>query len=391
MKSRYDISLNRLESWLETVRDDKGYHGPAIGPRSTQMGFCLQGFQIINAQINNGTFKNSHFTEGPFEGGMPHEPSMLNAAVSAAIYLENKTSFDSRPLENCLINYIDKYLLTYLWNKLLRTFNNWPFSDFESYSPASVSAVIELLWNYGTWKKRLVEFTPYIVEAGESLLRAQCTKGLSKGALSSHYPNSKGFSPFLTARCLKALQICGAMSGDRRFCTSVNAGRDYILKNQLPDGGFTRITYNDHSDKKNPLMLGYISGILFELKKIGYHDKDLFSKNLSLLMHHQSITGAFHTAIGFGGKKTFRDNHVPDYRDIFPVCAWNDKTFSILASLSRAPYSFSSLGVCERAVKINNKSGTFIENSREIILLNSKNDEVYHWIKKQDWPFKAAL
>jgi hypothetical protein len=424
MKSLYENSLYSLESWFETVRDREGYRGPAIGLRRSQLACCVPGYdwryegllagwierhkasgdafyltrlkqdiaQIIGAQLGNGTFKNSHFTDGPFEGGMPHEPAMLNAAVKAAVYLEQNSLYNSSALKLCVGRYIDSYLIAYLWNKLLKTFNNWPFSEFEVYSPYCVASVIELLSNYGKWQNCLEVYLPYISFAGESIIKTQCTEGSSSGAFPTLSSGTKGYSPFYTARCLCSLKILEELCDDRDYKKSFDMAESYIRDSALKQGGFCRLTFQDRKPMTTPLLLGAVSGILDAFKRASCLKTSDLDQHMPLLMKEQSASGAFHTAVGFGKVSLPKEGARRDFRDFFPVCGWNDKIFYLLSALGGGakPERNDFINDAHLAI-VNGSVGNIKETPWEIKVLDKKNIEVYHWTKKENWPLKLAL
>lgn len=423
MKSLYENALNRLELWINSIRTDEGYHGPAIGPRSTQLGCCLAGFdwryegllnswinlhkstgkakylkriqedlnQITAAQLLNGTFRNSHFSEGPFEGGMPHEPAMLTAAVKAAVYLEANEYGNTREIQECVRKYVDTYLISHLWNKLLKTFNNWPFSEFEKYSPYCVAAAVELIYDFGTWQNNLDDYESYIVAAVESMIKVQCSNGNCLGAFPTLSSHTKGFVPLYTARCFRALKIAYLVTNDDRYMDSFEKAKAYVRNSALEDGGFYRLTYNDREPIAYPIMIGAVAGILESFNRVDELEEAELNLHLSLILKEQLPSGAFATAIGFNRAKRPKDADFRDYRDLFPVCAWNDKVFHLLTTVANGDIMCKSSIKANLQVKINGRIGTYVETPHDITLMDNKNQVVYQWLKKNSWPLKIAL
>ena len=412
MKSLYESALSKHEQWIETIRDQDGYHGPAVGPRSSQLGCCMPGFDwryegllgawierhkrtnkekyldkirtdienIVDAQLNNGTFKNSHFTEGPFEGGMPHEPAMLNAAIKASIYLASQDkNYQQDRIKECVRKYVDEYLVSYLWNKLLRTFNNWPFSEFETYSSHCVATVIELLFNYGNWTGSLDCYLNYLEDAGKSILKTQSKEGFSKGAFSTQSNNTKGFSPLFSARCLPALKILYKITGSYEYINAFESAVNYVRKSSLNGGGFYRLTFKNDKPVTYPIMLGAVSGILESFHRSGCLSEEDLATHMPLLLREQAANGGFHTAVGFDSVKI---DSVRDYRDFIPVCGWSNKTFFLLSLVCKNEVTFLPNLHCSKEVKINRKVGKMIETPWNLSIYDHKRNLVYDWSKK---------
>ena len=209
------VALGRLEVWLDSMRGAGGYYGPVVGLRSLAMAYCGPGHDwrweglldgwaerhartaeplfldrmeqalrdLVAAQLLNGTFRNSAFDANPVEGGMPHEPAMMAAAIRACVVLKRAGRRLPDGTAAMLERFVEERLLRELWNKQLHTFNNWLQSDFDSYAPTAVAAVSEVLLGYAELTGTGARLEPYLLGAGASLLACQFSSGPLAGAL----------------------------------------------------------------------------------------------------------------------------------------------------------------------------------------------------------------
>ncbi len=414
-------AIARFEAWLDTVTGDAGYGGPVIAPRTTAAAYCGPGFDwryeglldgyaalyrstgesryldwiardieaIAAAQLRNGSFRNSYFEFNPFEGGMPHEPAMLAAACRARRCLLEARRSVPAGLDSMLDRYVNGYLLMQLWNKLLQTFNDWPTSEFQFFTPHAVAAALELLLEYGEISGEQEKLEHYVAGAAQSLLNVQIAGGPLAGGLPPSSRNADSVSPFLAARCLPALHAVHAATGNAACKSALDKLAEFTLQHLDEDGAPPRMRFKDRPPMRFPLVFGAMASTLASLARVNLLEGALLEKALPRLLGQQMESGAFCTAEGFGCRKRLRGT--PDWRDVMPVCGWQDKVYALLARHHEGGLPQQSAGEEKTPVRVRRRKATFIENQSSMRIEDAKGAVLYHWEKKTHWPSVCLL
>lgn len=413
----------RLEAWFATVRGDGGYGGPVVGLRGQAMGYCGAGHDwrweglldgwgerhrrtgepewldrieqalrdLAAAQLLNGAFRNSYFDLNPLEGGMPHEPAVMAAALRGIERLRAA----NRPLPDgaaaMLERFVEERLIRELWNKLLHTFNNWLQSDFESYSPPAVAAAIETLVAYGDLTGQTGRLEPYVQGAGESLLKAQFKTGPLAGSLPVSSRDRATASPYLAARCLPALVLLHRRTGDARFGDAAAQLTEAALRCGVSGGGFSAVVHADRPPSTYPLLAGAAAGVLIALHRAGVSRPEVTAAQVPWVLARQTGSGAFETGVGFDRRP--RQCRACDWRDALPVCGWNDKVYHLLALLDEQPDNAapaSTQPVC-RHVTVLGRPATFAEEATSMQIKGRDGTLWFSWRKGSVWPEACLL
>ncbi|MEI6217758.1 MAG: hypothetical protein WCP86_02565, partial [bacterium] len=409
------IALGRLEAWLDTMRGDGGYYGPVVGLRGTAMSWCgpghdwrweglLDGWITLHsltrnpvyldriehalsdlhkAQLANGTFRNSYFENNPFEGGMPYEPATMAAVLRAGRCLDEQGRGVPDGTAVMIERFVEQRLIKELWNKVLRTFNNWMQSDFEIYSPPAVASILEMLCDYAELTDTASRWTPYIAGAAESLLKSQVANGPLRGALPVSNREGASASPFLSARCLTALARIHQFTGDARFAAAGDMLADFVRTSLLPEGGIPFMVYANRPTRTTPLFVGAAAGTLMALDRVKLLDPSVASTQLKWILGRQTASGAFDTAVGFGSGSLHPRR--PDWRDVLPVCGWSDKVYAFLARLAMGPVQPGKSDSVHRSVLVQGHLAEFAEDSATMSVRSGKTNW-FVWTKRTVWP-----
>lgn len=410
-----------IESWLDTVRGPEGYGGPVVGLRDVNVMYCGPGYDwryeglldgyremfrvtgdadyldrierdlkdIQAAQLLNGAFRNSYFDHNPMEGGMPHEPAMLAAVCRARRCLLDAGRKPPEGTETMVERYVTGHLLKQLWNKQLQTFNDWPASEFQYFSPASVAATIELLLEYGDGTHAWDRVERYVRGAAESLLRAQIRDGALAGGMPPSSRGGEGVSPFLAARCLPALAAVARKTGDARFAEAAQALAAFVRGQIGTPGDLPKMVFLDRPPVQGPIFLGAVAGVLLALSRAGLWTAEDLGRQLGFLLSHQTASGAFRTAVGFG--RIAHRNGLPDWRDVLPVCGWQDKIFCLLAALHPGERQGFSSGPVEQPVRVPGGRGMYREDTETIRITDRRGHTLYSWEKTKTWASACLL
>ena len=406
-----NLSIAGLENWFKTMRVGNGYGGPSIGPNGISVDYCgaafdwrleglLDGYtamyrssgnsdyldlisrdlhSIVSAQLLNGSFRNSWFDQNPYEGGMPYEPAMLAAACRARKTLTESNCPVPDGFDAAIERFVETRLLNELWNRLLHTFNNWLQSEFEYYTPHAVAAAIELLIDYAELRDDWVRLETYITGAADSL----CAVQRSDGAIPlSSRPNSP-VSPTLAARCIPALVKTAQKTGQGKYSKAAEDLSKFVRRQTFPTGGFPCLMETNRPPQQFPIILGAAADTVNSLERADLLIPEDIQTLEDLLVDRQMSSGAFQTAIGFGGFS--EKQRIPDWRDVLPCCGWQDKIYSFLARHHPNKQNDFSSGSIQMKVRICGKHGHYQETSQIIQITNRQEQVIYRWNKGFKW------
>ena len=121
----------------------------------------------------------------------------------------------------------------------------------------------------------------------------------------------------------------------------------FILRWRYEDGSFPQVVYPSGRVNRYPQWVAAVGDILraMALLKAYGHEVDP-EPTRSWLLQGQEPSGAFRTAWGFASQATQRPpGPLPEFRDLLPVCGWNDKAFRYLTE------EYGSGGVWEQESK----------------------------------------
>ncbi|MEI8139624.1 MAG: hypothetical protein WCI03_07140 [bacterium] len=405
----------RLESWFNGMHGPDGYYGPVVGFRGISMGYCGPGFdwryeglldgwllqsqtgsdfvrleriegalaEIWRSQLANGTLRCSYFESNPSEGSMPHEPILMAAALRARACL----CLAGRPVDSGLDTLVERFveerLTRELWNKALRTFNNWLQSEYEFYSPSAVSAIVEVLIGYEEATGQTSALEPMIKGAADSLLAVQIKTGSLAGGVPVSNRSGSPVSPYLAARCQVAFSLLRRRLNDERFAQAGDALESFLRKVARKEGGFPSLVHQERPASEFPVFVGAAAGVLTSLARSGRLTDDWLQPHLTLILGQQTESGAFNTAQGFnGGIRAIP----PDWRDVVPVCGWADKVYHLLSLLQSSTFALAPVGAVHRDVTIRGIPAVFEEDDRTIRLFSGSDNVWFEWEKRTKWP-----
>ena len=415
----------RLESWFAGMHGPEGYYGPVVGFRGVNAGYCGPGYdwryegllegwmahaqahvsrdterlallqgalaEIGRSRLGNGTLRCSYFETNPFEGGMPHEPILVASALRARALLRAANLPVDPGFDIFVERFVTERLANELWNRALRTFNNWLQSEYESYSPATVAAIIEVLLAYEEAGGGGAKLESMIKGAADSLFAAQIMMGLLTGGMPVSNRDHGPVNPALAARCLVAFDRLHHRFEDERYRHAGNALEAFLKRVALKDGGFPVMVHRNSTISSVPVFIGGTAGVLTSLFRSGRMKEEWLKPHLDFILAHQSSTGAFDTAVGFGGTAPRKGD--PDWRDVLPVCGWNDKIYHLLALLNPGALAPVPVKSASRPVMVRGQKAVFEEDDRRMRLVSAgQGDDVwFDWEKRTKWPRLCRL
>ncbi len=412
-------AVARLESWFSSIRDESGYYGPSIGANGWNLAYCGPSFDwkyeglfrayaaryeatgnsiyrdfirrdveaIIRAQWRNGCFSVSHFENNPCEGGMPHEPAMLGAVCRVLPLLETPGHGRLSHVYDAVEKYVSEYLIRQLWNKTLRTFNSWPTSDFVSYNPHCVASILEFMMQYATLTNAWDRFEPYILDGGKSILASQISEGPLRGGIPAVSLQRDRVYPYWAIRCVPALKLLAQKTRKPEFSEALDLLMDFLNPYLGDVTTCPFVKWADRPPCAFPFFVGAGADAILRMFDAGLIDKETALRQAASLIRYQLPTGAFRTAVGFGGRK-----RTCDWRDIMPVSGWQDKIYALLSVLSSSETADTKdAAPFETVVRVLWRRVRFRETRDEILLEKGNGTKLYHWLKRTRWPLVCML
>ena len=406
-------ALSALLGWFDTIRVSDGYGGPAIATRAQCLAWCgpapdwrLEGIldarsrllgggpemrekllgdlgALGRAQLGDGSFRNSYFEWNPFEGGMPHEPAALAAALRARRALA-AIGTDVPGLAGTVERALLGRHLRLLWNKSLRTARDWEITDFEFGQAVTAAAVLDLLLEWTDWQGGFGKLEPHAEGLIDWLIKLQKQEGALAGGILASNRRGSGISPFHTARCLGPLRAAARRMNHSGAAKAADQAAAFLQAQALPEGGFKRLLWSWRPESTRPVFTGAVAAILSALHDDGALDDGLRARQEAWMFARITPTGAFRNAEGFGSVlgRPGRD----DWRDWVPCAGWQDK---ILAYLSRRCAGLSlpaaPAGDFENAVRVDGKPGFVRENAARLEIERA-GTLVFRWNKQSTWP-----
>lgn len=409
------VALARLEGWLQTMQGPDGFYGPVVGLRSTAMTWCGAGYDwrweglldgwtqlhrktndtiyldridnamylLQKAQLANGAFRNSAFENNPFEGGMPYEPILISAVMRALHYMNEIGHPWPSGAAEMVERFVEERLIKELWNKTLKTFNSWLQSDFDRYSPPAVAAIVETLCLYAPISPNHKRLAHYIEGAANALLASQIRSGPLAGALPLSNQSGADVVPSLSARGLPAFAHLHAYTGNAHFVKALTDLATFIRSAMQRDGGAASLMFAHRPHRITPCFIGATADILRSFTRANILDPALEATQLSWILQHQTASGAFETAVGFGSNQ--QHGEVPDWRDVIPVCGWVDKVYALLCTHVQTPIALQPGTPVSRTVTVHGESAIFREDADQMSL-SSDQTQWFSWRKRTICP-----
>jgi len=369
MQSTVGRSLVRLDRWFESMRGHDGYFGPVTHwwqdclyytgkgldwryegivtayltlYRKTADSIWIErakkaGNDLLRGQLPSSNFSSSCFERNPSVGGTPHEAACDIALLSLADELRKKNDASwSRYFESAKRNLWD-YHIKLLWNERMGAFVDRPQDG--TFVPNKAATVVEALLLYAGMTDKRREVEPYVRRTVSNILKLQIQDGKLQGAIcqnSTANGSVPKFFPFYIARCIPALVAAGEQFAEEGWMKAARSALDFVLGVAYPDGSFPQVVYAGRRIGRYPQWVAGIGDILRAAHLLG-DGENVFKSEMSVtwLLKQQQSDGSFPTAVGFAAATGQCERHrLPEFRDIIPVCGWNDKAFRYLAEIA---------------------------------------------------------
>ncbi len=417
-----------LEAWFETMRQPGGYGGPVAhwwrdcldytGPgldwryegiilgylnlwAATGDGQWLAkarraGDDLVAGQLPSGNYRNSEFELNPGTGGTPHEAAadlaLLSLAEALRVHGETGWQVYLATAERNLRG----YYIARLWDAERSAFRDHP--AVPSFVPNKSATLVEALlkWSAVTGNEEWAEV--YARPTLDTVLSHQVDGGVLDGAIAQYSHNGRlihKYFPYYIARCVSGLVAGYQWNGKERWLEGAKRGMAFVLRQRRDDGSFPQVVYAGGQVNRYPQWIAATADILRAQDLLRPHGVDADSEpTRQWLLSGQMPSGAFRTAHGFASQAAGQrpPGPVPEFRDLLPVCGWNDKAFRWLTQ--QVPNAPGSTGWRNSDVQTqctwNGVRLVYREDTTAIALLRN-GERLYHWNKEEPWAEDKGL
>nr|MBC7245832.1 hypothetical protein [Chloroflexota bacterium] len=354
-----------LDAWLETMRGPDGYGGPVAhwwqnclqftgagldwryegiiigylnlyhqtGEESWLAKARQAGDDLVQGQLPNGNFRHSSFELNPYSGGTPHEAACDLALLLLAETLREEGDVTWRTYLATAERNLRSYYISVLWDEERRTFRDHP--SIPSFVPNKSATLSEVLTKMAQLSGDSTWAESYAQPVWDAILAHQVCGGPLDGAIYQYGQNGKPvpkFFPYYIARCVPGLVVGYEWTRDERYLDAAWRAMAFVLRWRYDDGSFPQVIYSGGRVNRYPQWIAAVGDILRAMALLQAYGFDADPQPTRLwLLQGQQPSGAFRTAWGFASQITQRPSGpLPEFRDLLPVCGWNDKAFRYL-------------------------------------------------------------
>ena len=354
-------ALARLDAWLQTMRQDKGYGGPVAhwwrdqflytGPgldwryegilvgyselwTKTNNPVWLQRIQqatndLKAGQMADGNFMMSEFERNPGTLGTPHE-----AAASLGLLKSSVLTGDETGVVAARRNL--SHLVGELWDPDSHGFNDRPGTPGRVPNKLATLSHALCLLAESTGDTSWLD---YARAAIDDVLRFQVPDGPYAGAIHQYAADNRHgdgrLFPFYNARCVEPLVVASRVFEETKYLAAAEKIMGFLEHTMTPEGLWPQICYLSGKRAEYPRWIAGTADILYAFHVMG---RSVPAISMERLLTSQLPAGGFPTGVGFSRKAHSRASLIPpDYRDMTPVTGWNDKVLRLLSSLLPSP------------------------------------------------------
>lgn len=400
MKSNIAAAVAKNLAWLESMHQPKGYAGPVvhywqdclryIGP---SMNWCYEGLiaayialykktqdkaflslmyragnELINNQMPNGAFFNSHFENNPSlaRGGTPHD----TAAALGLAYLAEFLKKQKRPYEQYLVaakKSLDEYHIKRLYDAKTGLFFQYLYDRQHLHIPNKIATLLQLmiLVDKLTEKK---QYASYIERNAEYILEMQDNDCMNGGIYQTEKRDR--IIVYYTARCIPALLETYEITKKKKYLDAAKKAGAFIKRMRSEEGGYSfgyMLTSRGWKLFKYPIFVAGSGDITRALLLLEGKTK-IVEEDVAWLGNHQLPSGGIMTSKGMNlkDKQNQELERQPFWRDVIPVVGWNDKALRLFSDIIPARCSFQA--VDSEPYTVACADGAVTEDAKRIIV-----------------------
>ncbi len=412
-------------SWLQTMKQPKGYAGPVshywsdsliyIGPgndwryeglmaayiklfNKTKSRYFLDlaiqcGEFVVAGQKNDGSFLNSGFESNPsfHFSYMPHESAADISLLDLVLVLKKNGMLYKKYLIAAEKN-LNKVHLKEFFDSKEKTFTQYDkkraLGVSNSFVPNKIATVCEAVIRYYNLTKNK-KYLAIALAAAEKILLLQ-DKGEYFGGIYQENTKKKIIT-YYTARCIPLLLELHSITKDEKYLQAALDAGEFVKKMWCVKGfrfGFVSANTGGFMRCDMPFFAAGSADIIRALLLL--KEKDVLKvsekKYLNWVFSLQDKNGAFRSFYGLEAKnKPLKYNSFsskPSWRDTLHVVGWNDKALRLLSELLDKDCHLKLIQQQTDELKIKCSDALYIENADKIVV---KGDENYFFGKKDSF------
>lgn len=362
-----------LDGWLEAMRLPGGYGGAVVYPGADNLEYsgigldwryegiiigylnlwhatanpawlekaCRAGDDLLAGQLPSGNFRNSAFEWNPNTGATPHEAAASLGLLRLALALRSLNDETWMQYYQAGRANLENYHIRYLWEERGRVFYDGPAAP--AVSPDRLATLAEAFFFLARLSGEARWAEKYAFACLDAILAHQVNQGEWEGAIHNRSvlkAMDGRFYPHRIARCVPALLMGYAWTGEAALASAARRVGRFLGKVSQPDGSFFYAVYAHGGKNRYPAWVAPVGDILRAMGMLQALDIPFdLTPGLRWLLAGRMENGAIRTAVGFG--RTRLPPRRQDERDQIACCGWADKAFRFLASLVE-PTSFET-------------------------------------------------
>ena len=413
-----------LDGWFETMRTHSGYGGPVVHWWQNSLQYTGAGLDwryegiiigyvtlyqktgdpgwlskarqagddLVQGQLAIGNYRNSKFELNPYSGGTPHEA----AADLGLLHLAQAMKQAGDPgwevyFETAQKN-ITAYYVETLWNEEKGYFEDSP--GVPTFVPNKAATLVEALLKLSEMIHDETLADKYAHRTLDTILAHQIQEGDLHGAICQNSFQDRlihKYFPYYVARCVPGLISGYERFNDQRYLDAALDAMGFVMRYRFEDGSFPQVVYPGGRMNRFPQWRAAVGDILRGVKLLWPYGFEADpSPTVDWFLRGYNPAGSFATAHGFNATFSQRDpGPLPDFRDLLPVCGWNDKAWRFVTELLPGDINLDDRSrpknlVFETECVFRGRICQYYEDG-DIIELK-KGDEVYYrWRKGVDW------
>jgi hypothetical protein len=356
------------------------------------------GDDLRRGQLPSGHFRHSSFEQNPYSGGTPHEAAadlgLLRLAAALRAGGQDGACYAAAAEANLRGHFLGR-----LWDEAARSFRDSP--DVPSLVPNKACTLAEALFALADWRGAAEPIERYALPTLAAVVALQVkSPGRLAGAIPQNtirYEVVEAYFPYYIARCIPALLLAHAHTGDERWAAAaLDAGR-FIMRHVDADGRLPQVLYRRgkrRSLNRFPQWIAPLGDVLRALEMLRPLGLDADTSALASALRAGCLpSGGVATARGFAAQISQRYDPAapPDFRDNLPVAGWADKAFAWLAGQVPAGEPLPSPRTAEAVLDCVMRGWTAQwRETAAAMTLTVGGRALYEWRKGEPWAAVVA-
>ncbi len=348
------------------------------------------GDDLVAGQTASANFASSSFELNPYAGGSPGEAAADIALLALAQVLKAHADYTWERYFHTAERNLRDHQIARLWDRDAQLFTD--SLDHATFVPNKAATLIEALFRHAVLSEREDWIECYAVPTLGAILKHQITSGPLEGAIYQYGHGGQPvdwFFPYYVARCVPALRSAFDFTGEEQYREAALMAVSFITRMREEEGSFPQVIYSPTRVNRYPQWIAGTGDILRAITTAneigGGFDVE---PTIAWLNGGVQANGSVRTAYGFAAQHSQKlRGHLPEFRDVMPVCGWADKAFRFWAESLKPGSTIAvsePIASIELACTLRDSECLYRETDRSIELWK-KDSLLYRWPKGSMW------